>query len=201
MVGLADESLLEVPGPHSGRPTSASRQDSFTSSCGSFLSPSQYDGTASDVGSCYDIMEDELSTHQTLAENEMADLEVEMCEKNVQSSLTNTLTSSSYRLTGASAVGGGGCGLQRDNSTKEADPSGRIFRRGAVYRGIYLPSLSGKLQDERLEFAYLRYAHRQRQKSLMLVNSADIILKILVALRVYCVLPGDSDPDPALQGS
>ena len=99
------------------------------------------------------------------------------------------------------SLGGGGCGLQRDNSTKEADPSGRIFRRGAVYRGIYLPSLSGKLQDERLEFAYLRYAHRQRQKSLMLVNSADIILKILVALRVFCVLPGDSDPDPALRGS
>ena len=105
MVPLADESLLEVPGLHGGRPTSTSRQDSFTSSCGSFLSPSQYDGTASDVGSCYDIMEDELSTHQTLAENEMADLEVEMCEKNVQSSLTNTLTSSSFRMTGSSAVG------------------------------------------------------------------------------------------------
>ena len=57
-----------------------------------------------------------------------------------------------------------------------------------VYRGIYLPSLSGKLQDERLEFAYLRYAHRQRQKSLMLINSADIWLKILLLLRVYCVI-------------
>ncbi len=61
-----------------------------------------------------------------------------------------------------------------------------IHRRGIVYRGIYLPSLSGKLQDERLEFAYLRYAHRQRQKSLMLVNSADIMLKILIVLRVFC---------------
>ena len=56
---------------------------------------------------------------------------------------TNTLTSSSFRLTG-------GGGLQRNNSTKEADPSGRIFRRGAVYRGIYLPSLSGKLQAKSL---------------------------------------------------
>lgn len=63
-----------------------------------------------------------------------------------------------------------------------------FFRRGIVYRGIYLPSLSGKLQDERLEFAYLRYAHRQRQKSLMLVNSADIILKILILLRSHCAL-------------
>ena len=104
---------------------------------------------------------------------------------------TNTLTSSSFRLTG-------GGGLQRNNSTKEADPSGRIFRRGAVYRGIYLPSLSGKLQDERLEFAYLRYAHRQRQKSLMLVNSADIILKILVILQVFCIIDED---DLAYQGS
>ena len=109
---------------------------------------------------------------------------------------TNTLTSSSFRLTdGGRDLHRGG--LQRDNSTKEADPSGRIFRRGAVYRGIYLPSLSGKLQDERLEFAYLRYAHRQRQKSLMLVNSADIILKILVVLRVFCLL---DDNDSAKQG-
>jgi len=195
MVGLADDGLavdglLEVPGGGCGtRPTSTSRQDSY-SSCGSFLSPSQYDGTASDMGSCYDIMEDEVSVspQQTLppenemANCEMADLDVEMCEKKQNS--TNTLTSSSFRLTG-------GGGLQRNNSTKEADPSGRIFRRGAVYRGIYLPSLSGKLQDERLEFAYLRYAHRQRQKSLMLVNSADIILKILVILQVFCIIDED----------
>ena len=56
-----------------------------------------------------------------------------------------------------------------------------------IYRGIYLPSLSGKLQDDRLEFAYLRYAHRQRQKSLFLVNIADIVLKLLIFLRVYCL--------------
>ena len=108
--------------------------------------------------------------------------------QSAKKSSTNTLASSSFRLTDG---GGRGGGLQRDNSTKEADPSGRIFRRGAVYRGIYLPSLSGKLQDERLEFAYLRYAHRQRQKSLMLVNSADIILKILVILQVFCVIDED----------
>ena len=38
------------------------------------------------MGSCYDIMEDEEAlsvspTQQTLPENEMADLDVEMCEK------------------------------------------------------------------------------------------------------------------------
>ena len=52
------------------------------------------------------------------------------------------------------------------------------FRRGAVYRGIYLPSLSGKLQDERLEVAYQKYSHRQRQRSLLLVNVADLCLKV-----------------------
>ena len=56
------------------------------------------------------------------------------------------------------------------------------FRRGAVYRGIYLPSLSGKLQDERLEIAYQKYSHRQRQKSLLLVNAADLCLKVRVAM-------------------
>ena len=56
-----------------------------------------------------------------------------------------------------------------------------FFRRGAVYRGIYLPSLSGKLQDERLEVAYQKYSHRQRQKSLLLVNAADLCLKVRVA--------------------
>ena len=55
-----------------------------------------------------------------------------------------------------------------------------FFRRGAVYRGIYLPSLSGKLQDERLEVAYQKYSHRQRQKSLLLVNAADLCLKVRV---------------------
>ena len=59
------------------------------------------------------------------------------------------------------------------------------YRRGLVYRGIYLPSLGGKLQDERLEFAYLRYAHRQRQKTLMLVNLADIYVKILLIIYKY----------------
>ncbi|XP_071744733.1 adenylyl cyclase 78C isoform X2 [Lepeophtheirus salmonis] len=84
--------------------------------------------------------------------------------------------------------------LQRDSSTREADPSGRIFRRGLVYRGIYFPSLSGKLQDEALELAYQRYAQRQRQKSLLLVNFADFILKIIILCKTMCILDhGDND--------
>lgn len=68
-------------------------------------------------------------------------------------------------------------------------------RRGVVYRGIYLPSLSGKLQDERLEVAYQKYAHRQRQKSLMLVNSADLCLKVMVLLKVLCYLDANEQDD------
>ena len=64
-------------------------------------------------------------------------------------------------------------------------------RRGIIYRGIYLPSLTGELQDLRLEFAYLRYAHRQRQKSLFLVNLADILLKVVIYLQVRCQLNFD----------
>ena len=67
-----------------------------------------------------------------------------------------------------------------------------ISRRGIIYRGIYLPSLTGELQDLRLEFAYLRYAHRQRQKSLFLVNLADILLKVVIYLQVKCQLNFDT---------
>ena len=54
-----------------------------------------------------------------------------------------------------------------------------------------MPSLTGELQDLRLEFAYLRYAHRQRQKSLFLVNLADILLKVVIYLQVRCQLNFD----------
>ena len=60
--------------------------------------------------------------------------------------------------------------LQRDSSIREADPSGQVFQRGKVCYGIYLPSLSGRLQDPKLEDAYQKYSHRQRQKSLVLVT-------------------------------
>lgn len=60
-----------------------------------------------------------------------------------------------------------------------------------MYKGIYLPSLSGKLQDERLELAYQKYAHRQRQRSLMLVNSADILLKGMALLKVLCYIDSE----------
>ena len=90
------------------------------------------------------------------------------------------------------------------NLARNSCPKCKIFsfRRGVVYRGIYLPSLSGKLQDENLEQAYQKYAHRQRQKSLMLVNSADIALKILVLLKVVCYIDDDASvPDAGQTGT
>jgi adenylate cyclase 8 len=45
---------------------------------------------------------------------------------------------------------------------------------------MYLPSLASGFRDDRLESAYQRYSHRQRQKSLIIVNGVDALLKIVV---------------------
>ena len=45
--------------------------------------------------------------------------------------------------------------------------------------GIYLPSLSGRLDSPRLEAAYQKYSHRQRQKSVILVNMFDLLIKLV----------------------
>ena len=60
--------------------------------------------------------------------------------------------------------------VERSSSSWEADPSGAIFQRGVVYRGLYFPSLSSSFRLPPLEAAYQRYSHRQRQKSLIVVN-------------------------------
>ncbi|XP_071455544.1 adenylate cyclase type 8 [Hetaerina americana] len=56
--------------------------------------------------------------------------------------------------------------------------SSLVFKRGMVYRGIYFPSLTNSFREKRLEMAYQRYSHRQRQKSLIIVNIVDLLLKI-----------------------
>ncbi len=38
-------------------------------------------------------------------------------------------------------------------------------------------------QDEKLEAAYQKYAHRQRQKSLVLVNLFDLCIKVIIILK------------------
>lgn len=49
-------------------------------------------------------------------------------------------------------------GLDED----DFDFSGKIFNPGSIFFGIFLPSFSEKLNDEKLEIAYQRYAHRHR---------------------------------------
>lgn len=55
-----------------------------------------------------------------------------------------------------------------------------VFKRGLLYKGIYWPSLTNSFQCKRLELAYLQYSHRQRQKSLIIVNIADLLLKVSI---------------------
>lgn len=124
----ASEDLLEVPGR--GYHPPASRQDSFTSSCGSFLSPSsQYDGV-SEMGSCYDIVEEE-ATHQIKIPSESSGAADEIALDLLPTSQTSqrqySEKQSSTTLSSWQTASNRGP-LQRDNSTKEADPSGRIFR-------------------------------------------------------------------------
>lgn len=71
----------------------------------------------------------------------------------------------------AGATGGGG----------EDVDGGQVFKRGIVYRGVYCPSLSNSFREDHLELAYQRYSHRQRQKSLIIVNLVDSLLKIVLA--------------------
>lgn len=47
-----------------------------------------------------------------------------------------------------------------------------------MYKGVYWPSLTNSFHSKHLEMAYLRYTHRQRQKSLIIVNMVDFLLKV-----------------------
>lgn len=52
------------------------------------------------------------------------------------------------------------------------------------FAGIFWPKLSNEFPDKQLEAGYQKYSHRQRQKSLIIVNLIDIILKV-VLVQVY----------------
>ena len=56
------------------------------------------------------------------------------------------------------------------------------FKRGNVVRGILCPSMTNSFRAPSLERSYLTYSHRQRQKSLIIVNVVDLILKIGLGL-------------------
>jgi hypothetical protein len=74
----------------------------------------------------------------------------------------------------------GGCALTRRSPAGEEAcfESSLVFKRGAVHRGVYLPSLTNSFRERRLEVAYQRYSHRQRQKSLIIANAVDLLLKV-----------------------
>ena len=102
------------------------RTDSV-SSCGSYYSPT-CDGS-SVMGSCLDILEEE-EQEITNKEEENQDQEVssslhEMAEEEDDHSTETNSKMQTARLKPLVRSNG----LQRDNSTKEADPSGRIFRQ------------------------------------------------------------------------
>ncbi|XP_031625938.1 adenylyl cyclase 78C isoform X2 [Contarinia nasturtii] len=60
------------------------------------------------------------------------------------------------------------------------------FKRGNVVRGILCPSLTNSFRARSLEHSYLTYSHRQRQKSLLIVNVVDLMLKIVLAIIWIC---------------
>ncbi|XP_044312659.1 adenylyl cyclase 78C isoform X1 [Drosophila rhopaloa] len=55
------------------------------------------------------------------------------------------------------------------------------FKSGNVVKGILCPSLTNSFKQSSLERSYLTYTHRQRQKSLIIVNVVDLVLKVVLA--------------------
>ncbi|XP_065334949.1 adenylyl cyclase 78C isoform X2 [Cloeon dipterum] len=71
---------------------------------------------------------------------------------------------------------------QHDDEESVPKKSQGLFKRGALWRGIYLPSLTSSFCSRPLELAYQRYSHRQRQKALMIVNCVDLAVKLALLL-------------------
>ncbi|XP_039295590.1 adenylate cyclase type 8 isoform X1 [Nilaparvata lugens] len=100
------------------------------------------------------------------------------------------------------------CGNTADTCSLEGDSPGDLddfdidfgamddfFKKGLLYKGIYWPTLTNSFKEEHLELSYQRYSHRQRQKSLIIVNLVDIALKfafIVIWLRDQSENPVES---------
>lgn len=56
------------------------------------------------------------------------------------------------------------------------------FSEGYMIKGILCPSLTNSFHSPSLERSYLTYSHRQRQKSLIIVNVVDMLVKIILAV-------------------
>ncbi|XP_020287381.1 adenylate cyclase type 8-like isoform X2 [Pseudomyrmex gracilis] len=63
-------------------------------------------------------------------------------------------------------------------SEEEAPTQRDVFKKGTLYKGIFLPSLTNSFHNKQLETSYLLYSNRQRQKSLLMLNIVDLGLKI-----------------------
>ncbi|XP_070498736.1 adenylyl cyclase 78C-like isoform X3 [Chironomus tepperi] len=68
------------------------------------------------------------------------------------------------------------------------------FKKGNVVRGILCPSLTNSFRAVSLERSYLTYSHRQRQKSLIIVNAVDLVLKLVLAVVWIFQQQDDSIP-------
>ncbi|GLV37822.1 Adenylyl cyclase 78C [Carabus blaptoides fortunei] len=82
-----------------------------------------------------------------------------------------------------SVQGNGDSIFTRDEDIQAQPPKdlSTVFKKGLMYKGIYWPSLTNSFHDKHLEIQYLRYSHRQRQKSLIIVNIVDLFLKIALS--------------------
>ncbi|XP_061499353.1 adenylyl cyclase 78C isoform X1 [Anopheles gambiae] len=79
---------------------------------------------------------------------------------------------------GAVTAGSGG---NASHTQPHTNNTYSAFKRGNVVKGILCPSMTNSFRAPSLERSYLTYSHRQRQKSLILVNVVDLVLKVVLA--------------------
>lgn len=72
---------------------------------------------------------------------------------------------------------------QSENNFPSLSPSVCPLRTTHV--GILLLNLTNQFKDKHLESAYQRYSQRQRQKSLVILNIIDIVLKAIFLVAYF----------------
>jgi len=82
-----------------------------------------------------------------------------------------------------SRIGSTWCGTSSSSASIAGQPQRPLnnemysaFKSGNVVKGILCPSLTNSFKQSSLERSYLTYTHRQRQKSLIIVNVVDFVL-------------------------
>ncbi|KAG6458405.1 hypothetical protein O3G_MSEX010838 [Manduca sexta] len=71
-------------------------------------------------------------------------------------------------------------------------PTEELLRPPRYFKGIHLPSIANTFKDVKVECSYQGYSRRQRQKSLIMVNIVDLVLKICLA-GIYVYAAGGID--------